>query len=449
MKVIFMVQLTNTLTGKKETFVPQNSQKVLMYVCGITPYDFAHIGHGRCYVTFDVVYRLLSFLGYEVIYARNFTDIDDKIIKRAHEEFGDKRQYQKITDRYIAAYQENMQQLNCKTVSHEPRVTDYIQEIIAFVQGLIAKGAAYEKNGSVYFRVRSFEEYGKFSKQSIDDLCAGARIAVDEEKEDVLDFALWKQDTEVGFASPWGHGRPGWHIECSAMVDAIFGQSIDLHGGGMDLIFPHHQNEIAQSQSLHAYPLATYWMHNAFVRINQEKMSKSLGNFFTLSDIFKEFDPMMLRFYFLKHYYRGPLDFSFDDVSSAGKAYKRLVTFFADVVIDDITDDIAKKNSTVQAMLQFLQDDFNTSGMFGVLFDALPELQQSADDASCVKYFIVHVLGLTLASLAEKEVAITPQIQALLDERQAARLAKDFKRADELRDALLALGVTPQDSKTK
>ena len=444
-----MVQITNTVTGKKETLQFTNNKKVLMYVCGITPYDFAHIGHGRCYVTFDVVYRLLEFLGYQVVYARNFTDIDDKIIKRAELEFGDKTAYKKITDKYIAAYEQDMAQLNCKAVTHEPRVTEYIEHIIAFVQGLIDKGAAYEKHGSVYFRVRSFPEYGKFSKQSLDDLCAGARIAVDEDKEDVLDFALWKKDDEVGVPSPWGKGRPGWHIECSAMVDAIFGQTIDIHGGGMDLIFPHHQNEIAQSESLHTYPLANYWMHNAFVRINQEKMSKSLGNFFTLQDIFKEFDPMIVRFYFVKHYYRGPLDFAFDDITAAGKAYKRLVAAFKDISIQGITAQVAQQNSIVAKMVACLQDDFNTSALFGVLFEALPELQASADDAACVKYFIIQVLGLTLAALPEKEVAITPEIQALLDERQQARQAKNFKRADEIRDELISRGVVLQDSKMK
>lgn len=444
-----MLRITNSLTGQKEPFQPTIPGKVKLYVCGITPYDFSHIGHGRCYVVFDMIYRYLSFLGFDVRYCRNFTDIDDKLLRKAEQEFNDASRYSEIAQRYIAAYHQDMQALNCLSPNHEPRVTQTIPQIIAFVQGLIANGSAYELDGSVYFRVRNFAEYGKLSKQDINDLRAGARIDVDDKKEDPLDFALWKADHEsVSFISPWGFGRPGWHIECSAMAHDYFQGAVDIHGGGMDLLFPHHENEIAQSESLYPAPFVKYWMHNAFVRINKEKMSKSLNNFFTLKDILKDFDPMVLRFYFMKHYYRGPLDFSIEDLQVAEKTYKRLVKEFAGVEVDLGADlESLKSNGVVQAMSDCLADDFNTSGLFGVLFESLDNLQHDAKAKAQVKYFLVQVMGLTLQPIAEKTVEVTDDIQKLIDARLQARADKNWKLADEIRDQLVALGVQVQDKK--
>lgn len=444
-----MLKITNSLTGKQEIFNPKHEGRVNLYVCGITPYDFAHIGHGRCYVTFDLLYRLLRFLDYDVTYCRNFTDIDDKLLLKAHEEFGDASRCKEVADRFIAAYHQDMKALNCIDPDYQPRVTEFIPQIIQFIQGLIDKGAAYEKNGSVYFKVRGAQNYGKLSKQEIDALCAGSRVHVDDEKEDPLDFALWKKDEpHVSFESPWGLGRPGWHIECSAMSRAIFKDTIDIHGGGMDLIFPHHENEIAQSEALYDEQFVNYWMHNAFVRINQEKMSKSLGNFFTLKQVFEQFDPMVIRFYFLKHHYRGPLDFAFDDIHAAEKAYKKLVSFFADVdipVLDDV--DTVANNLVVDKILDCLVDDMNTSGAFGVIFEKMPVLDNDSHAKALVKYFIVHVLGLTLKPLQEKHVEITHEIKQLMQAREEARLQKNWQKADAIRDQLRDLGVDIHDQK--
>lgn len=441
-----MLRITNSLTGQKEPFIPLIAGRVNLYVCGITPYDFSHIGHGRCYVVFDMVYRYLSFLGYHVAYCRNFTDIDDKLLAKAQAEFGDASRYAEIADRYITAYHKDMDTLNCLPPHHEPRVTETIPQIIEFVQGLIDNGSAYELDGSVYFRVRLFDGYGKLSKQDINDLRTGARVDVDTKKEDPLDFALWKADhPSVSYESPWGYGRPGWHIECSAMARDYFQNSLDIHGGGMDLIFPHHENEIAQSESLYPKPCVRYWMHNAFVRINKEKMSKSLDNFFTLQDIFKDYDPMVIRFYFLKHYYRGPLDFSFDDLQAAEKTYKRLINLFADTPEMKLQD--SKGEMVVQSMSDCLADDFNTSGLFGVLFESLEILEHSHRAKSAVKTFLVHVLGLPLLPMLEKKVQITPDIQMLIDARIQARFDKDWQKADEIRQKLQELGVELHDKK--
>lgn len=443
-----MMVFINTLTGKKESFVPQKANKVSLYVCGITPYDFAHIGHGRCYVTFDLIYRLLQFLGNRVVYCRNFTDIDDKILKRSLQELGDISRYPEITQKYIQAYEFDMQRLNCQTPEMQPRVTKMIPEIIAFVLGLIEKEIAYVHDGSVYFRVTKYKDYGKLSKQNIDQLLSGARVDVDECKENPLDFALWKRDDQIGFESPWGQGRPGWHIECSAMAQTAFGGTVDIHGGGMDLIFPHHENEIAQSESLYHRPFVRMWLHNAFVRINEEKMSKSLGNFFTLQDVFKTFDPMVIRFYFLKQHYRNPLDFSLLDVQATEKTYKRLVQLFIDVAIDDVDVNAVKNNEMVQEMLACLQDDVNTSGALGVLFEKIFLLNEEISK-KMVKYFLIHVFGLLLEPLQEQEVVMTEEIKALIEQREKARVEKNWKLADRLRDQLIELGVALHDQKLK
>ncbi len=443
-----MLQITNTMTGKKEIFTPIDPGKVLLYVCGITPYDFAHVGHGRVYVSFDVLYRLLMLLKYEVKYCRNFTDIDDKLINKAHKECGDGMRYADIATKFIHAYHEDMQKLNCLKPAYEPRVTETIPDIITFIKNLIAAGKAYEVDGDVYFSIPSFPAYGRLSKHNVDDLHAGARVEINEKKSNPLDFALWKKEEAHTFwQSPWGWGRPGWAIECSAMAVKYLGQHIDIHAGGQDLIFPHHENEIAQSEALYGHPFARYWMHNGFVTVSQEKMSKSLGNFFTLRQLFEQFDPMIVRYYILSHHYRAPMEFSFDDMKSLEKSYKKLCKFFETVQVGVYAADDVVTSAIVRKMLAFVSDDLNTPGMFGVLFESLDELKASTAEAVRVKAFMQQVMGLSLAVLPEKEVLITPEIEHLVSEREAARLAKDWKRADALRLQLQELGFDVQDKK--
>ncbi|HVW99488.1 MAG TPA: cysteine--tRNA ligase [Candidatus Babeliaceae bacterium] len=439
--------LTSTLSGKKDVFKPIYPQgPITLYVCGITPYDYAHVGHGRCYVTFDLLYRLLEHSGYKVLYCRNFTDIDDKLIAKAEKEFGDPLQYGKIAQRYVDAYNQDMKALACKDPVYEPRVTQVIPEIIAFIQELIATGHAYAIEGDVYFSIASFSDYGKLSKRSLDELLVGARVHVNEIKKNPLDFALWKAEAEgMYWESPWGWGRPGWHIECSAMARKFLGEHLDIHGGGMDLIFPHHENEIAQSESLVGCPFARYWIHNAFVRINQEKMSKSLGNFFTLRDVFAKFDPMVVRYTILQHHYRSPLDFSFEELESAQKSYQRLCKLFLDR--SELVSSGQLYSSVAQSMLAMLYDDLNTPGMFGIVFENFRKLQDDVQLRREVYTILNSVLGLTLQPLAEKVIEITPEIQALMDEREAARMAKDWSRADKIRAQLKSLGVEVSDKK--
>jgi cysteinyl-tRNA synthetase len=444
-----MLQLTNTLSGKIELFKPLNSPKVLLYVCGITPYDYAHIGHGRVYVTFDMLFRLLSYLGYEVTYCRNFTDIDDKLMARAQKEYDNELRFKEIADFYINAYQEDMKALDCQPPTYQPCVTDNIDAIILFIKELINAGKAYVVDGDVYYSIKTFPSYGKLSKRNIDDLLAGARVAVNEKKKDPLDFALWKSESEGAYwQSPWGWGRPGWHIECSALARLYLGDTIDIHGGGMDLIFPHHENEIAQTEGLTDLPFARLWMHNAFVRINQEKMSKSLGNFFTLKDVFKEHDPMVVRFLYLQHQYRNPLDFSFEELVNARKTYQRLCTLLeGSPVAPQAQVKELPLDSIPQRMLDFLLHDLNTPGMFGVVFENIKAIQEDPRLKAQVKMILKEILGLELQPLEEKKVTITPEIEALLAAREEARAKKDWAQSDALRDQLKALGVEVQDKK--
>lgn len=444
-----MLYLTNSLTGRKEEFKSITPGRVLMYVCGVTPYDHAHVGHGRCYITFDVLFRLLKFLNYDVVYCRNFTDIDDKILNKAESEFGDRQRYKDITARYIESYHRDMQKLNCLPPTYEPRVTETIDAIIKFIEGLVAEGKAYAVDGDVYFRINTFPEYGKLSKHKLEDLRAGERVEVNSKKEDPLDFALWKSEPNGTFwKSPWGYGRPGWHIECSAMASQYLAPHIDIHAGGLDLMFPHHENEIAQSEALQGAPFSHYWVHNGFVQVNKEKMSKSLGNFFTLQDVFKQFDPMVVRYYILTHQYRTPLDFSFDDMKATQKSYQRLCRIFEHVKpMSDFSYDAVKDIPIMQELLKFLCDDMNTPGMFGVLFEKLSEIQENAHLAQIIKSFLVDILGLRMEPLAEREVAITPEIQALIDERNKARADKNWARADEIRDQLQKMGIDLKDKR--
>ncbi len=451
-----MLTFTNTLTGKKEPFIPAVDKLVKLYVCGITPYDYAHLGHGRCYVTFDLLFRLLESLGYNVTYCRNFTDIDDKLLARAEKELGDSNAYEVIATRFINAYHEDMAALNCLPPTYEPRVTTNIPEIIAFIKDLIKLNKAYVSNSDVYFSIDSYPEYGKLSKRNLEDLRAGARVAIRENKKNPLDFALWKSEPQGSFwESPWGWGRPGWHIECSALAYKYLGNPIDIHGGGMDLIFPHHENEIAQSEARFGPPFARYWIHNAFVQVEKEKMSKSLGNFFTLKEIFTNYHPQLIRFYFLNHHYRAPMDFSFEDISSLQKTYQRLSTLFSHEInsckqlyTNKLRIEQLDKAPTIyQKMVDFISDDLNTPGMFGVLFEHFSAIQKDQDLRAQVYQLMCSLLGLTFEPLPEKEIAITPKIQKLLDEREAARKAKDWKRSDELRAQLEALGIEVKDKK--
>ncbi len=444
-----MLKVTNTVTGKKEQFESLVPNKVSMYVCGVTPYDRAHIGHGRCYVAFDLLYRFLRFIGYEVTYVRNFTDIDDKLLHRAERDFGDKFRYTEIANACIKSYHADMTALNCVNPDVEPHVTEHIPLIIDFIEQLIETGHAYASQGDVYFDVRSFPAYGKLSKQNINDLLVGARIDVNDKKRDALDFALWKSEAEGEFwQSPWGYGRPGWHIECSSLASRYLGQQIDIHGGGLDLIFPHHENEIAQSEGLYNKFFARYWVHNGLVNMGREKMSKSLGNIFMLEDAFKQINPMVLRFYFLSHHYRAPLEFSLESLQASLKGYQRLInTFGCATEHAELDYNTMKTMPIIAEMLEFLSDDLNTSGMFGLVFEHIRDLSQDVMQANAVKLILQKVLGLTLEPLAEKVVEITPEIQQLLDAREEARLTKNWKRADEIRDQLQQCGVEVQDKK--
>lgn len=445
------ISLTNTLSRKKELFSPADANKVKLYVCGITPYDYSHLGHGRAYINFDLLVRLLKFLGHNVTFVRNFTDIDDKIINKAIQE-GIPDGFRTIAERYIDAYHQDMYQLNCLTPNYEPRVTQYIPEIIDFISKLIDKGHAYVIESDVYFNIASFPAYGKLSGKKLEDLAAGVRVEVDARKKNPGDFALWKGNEEEKFwSSPWGYGRPGWHIECSVMANALLGETLDIHGGGQDLMFPHHENEIAQSECLHNTPLSHFWLHNAFININKEKMSKSLGNFLTLRDTFKTFDPMVIRFFMLQHHYRTPIDFNDEDVQAAQIAYKRIVASMQEIDIpDDETDsylNIVMTHPITKAMLEALCDDLNTPKFLGLVFENLKQCDNQT--AVLVKILLQSILGLTLKPLEEKMVIITPEIQELIDARQAARAAKDWARADALRDQLTELGVEVQDKKNQ
>lgn len=438
------MEFTNTLTGKKEEI--SVAQPIKMYVCGVTPYDDTHIGHGRCYVSFDLLKRVLTFSGREVVYCRNFTDIDDKTMNRAEKELGDRLRFKEIADRYIHNFHEDISRLNCLSPDYEPRVTDNIPQIITFIQELIDKGCAYQAGNDVYFRIKTFPDYGKLSKQKIEDLHAGARVDVNDHKENPLDFALWKGEPEGEFwKSPWGYGRPGWHIECSVLARIHLGEHIDIHGGGLDLIFPHHENEIAQSESLFGEPFSRMWMHNGMITINKEKMSKSLGNFFFLRDVYKQFDPMVIRYFFLTHHYRMPVEFNFDVLNSAQKSYERLINLCN---VDCTGIDVATyKSEIIDRMITYLEDDLNTPGLLGVLFENFSTIAQNKNELAAVKNILMNVLGLTLQPLPVQEVELTPEIQALIDERNKARREKNWKRSDELRDQLKAMGVDVQDEK--
>ncbi len=465
------LRVFNTSTGQKEEFIPFREGQVGMYVCGVTVYDYCHVGHARAAIVFDTVYRYLQHLGYAVNYVRNFTDIDDKIINRANEEnIG----WQEVTEKYIQAFYEDMGQLNIADPTTEPRATDYIEGMLDMVSSLIEQGKAYEAEGDVYFSVRKFREYGKLSGRNLDDLKAGARVEPGEHKRDPLDFALWKKSKpgEPSWDSPWGPGRPGWHIECSAMSRHFLGTQFDIHGGGKDLVFPHHENEIAQSQGCSGTPPVKYWLHNGFVNINEEKMSTSLGNFFTVRDILKRYHPEVLRLFLLSHHYRGPIDFADSYLNDAEKMLDRFYEFFAvaQKKRGDLNTEEGRSQPFIRKIEEAMNDDFNTAVALAHMNEELRNLNKTMTDlnqqnsgwsgfdqaAAALKYacrllgFLYHepkdYKARVLATKKETMGLDVSQIEALIEQRKAAREAKDWAKADECRDALTALGVVLEDT---
>jgi cysteinyl-tRNA synthetase len=443
------IRLYNTLSKKKEVFLPTvggfnplKEKKVLLYGCGVTPYDFSHIGHGRSYVFVDLLVRFLRFSGYSVKYVRNVTDIDDKLLRKA-KEAGDMMGYTSLAQKFTDQYRKEMGLLNNFVPDAEPKVTENIPQIIDFIKKLVEKDIAYVINHDVYFDVTKYESYGELSGKNLEDLQAGARVAVDERKKNPADFVLWKgNEDELFWKSPWGYGRPGWHIECSALAKEYLGESIDIHCGGSDLIFPHHENERAQSESLFKKQFVRYWVHNALLNIDKEKMSKSLGNILSLQEIFAKYDPMILRYYFLQHHYRTPIDFTFDRLASAQVAYKKLVKVFEGV---KNLSKISQDNEIVQSMIDALADDLNSPKVLGILFENLSIIRDDENLAQSVKFFLQNVFGLTFHPIAEEKLEITPEIEELVRKREEARSEKNWAVADQIRDQLRDLGVDVQD----
>ncbi|RTL07226.1 cysteine--tRNA ligase [Candidatus Dependentiae bacterium] len=444
-----MLHITNTMTGKKQP-VQANNKNLSLYVCGITPYASAHIGHGRCYISFDLLFRLLTFLQYKVTYCRNITDIDDKLLHAAEAKYGDKMRYQEIATYFFDQFKKQMSLLNIKNPTVEPRVTEHIQDIIAFIDVLIEKGHAYQIDGDVYFAINTYPAYGSLSGQKTEHMLAGARVEVNDKKKNPLDFVLWKGEQTGFWPSPWGNGRPGWHIECSAMAAHFFGDRLDIHAGGLDLIFPHHENEKAQSESRFGVSFADCWMHNGLVTVNHEKMSKSVGNFITLEEVTATYHPMVVRYYFLTFHYKAPAEFNNEGLDSAFKTYERLVQWASPVWNknpSNITCSIMKKHSLTQKLLSALCDDLNTPAFLGILFENLKLITQDTQLHQTVVAFIQTVLGLDLAALPEKELVLTAEIKDLIAQREKARALKDWKKADALRELLLAKGYVVQDKK--
>lgn len=481
------IRIYNTLSKRKETFTPLQPGHVHMYVCGITAYDLCHVGHARSAIVFDVIFRYLKYSGFDVVCVRNFTDVDDKIIKRAQEEGTDS---QTIAERYIEAFYVDMDRLGVARPTHEPRATEFIAEMIGLIETLIEKGYAYKADGDVYFAVEKFPEYGKLSKRNLDDMIAGARVAVEANKRNPMDFALWKASKpgEPAWPSPWGEGRPGWHIECSAMSTRYFGSSFDIHGGGKDLIFPHHENEIAQSEAAYGTNFAKYWVHNGFVNIDQEKMSKSLGNFFTIRQVLEQYQPEVLRLFLLSSHYRSPVDFSAESMAEAERGLERLYHTIGQVeervgslagqgpLPDSGEPEFQSLRDKIEELPRQFQsemdDDFNTAAAVGHLFDLnravnrfldnlerkpTPEektllaqgtnrlrecaavlglLQQSPQD------FFRERNRLALAALGFSE----EEVERLIAERAEARKEKDWARADEIRDTLAGMSISLEDT---
>ncbi len=457
------MQVYNTLTNRKEEFVPIEPGKVRMYVCGPTVYNFFHIGNARPFVVFDTLRRYFKYRGYEVKFVQNFTDVDDKIINRAKEEGITAPE---VSEKYIKEYFNDAEALNVIKADVHPKVSEHIPEIIEFVQTLIDKGYAYEADGDVYYSTRKFKEYGKLSGQNIDDLESGARIAIGEVKEDPLDFALWKarkEESEIAWESPWGMGRPGWHIECSTMAKKHLGETIDIHGGGQDLTFPHHENEIAQSEACNGVPFAHYWMHNGYINVDGKKMSKSLGNFFTVRDIREQYSGDVIRFFLLSGHYRSPINFSDTLMEQSKQGYERIATAIetleflmkngSDEAMENEAEMLAALDKHRDRFIEVMDDDLNTADGIAAVFELVSDINLAVKDGASKSYAkgalakvkeLTDVLGIFGGD--DEEEGLGDDIQALIDERQAARKEKNWARADEIRDQLAAMGITLKDT---
>jgi len=456
------IQIYNTLTRSKEPFVPLEEGKVKMYVCGPTVYNYIHIGNARPVIVFDTVRRYLEYRGYEVNFVSNFTDVDDKIIKAARDLGED---VSELTERFINAYFEDVTALGCNKADVHPKVTDHIEDIVEFVQVLVDKGYAYESQGDVYYRTKKFEGYGKLSSQSTDELIVGARIEEGNKKENSLDFVLWKaaKEGEISWDSPWGHGRPGWHIECSVMVREHLGDTIDIHAGGQDLAFPHHENEIAQSEAMTGKQFARYWMHNGYINIDNEKMSKSLDNFVLVNDIRKTVDPKVLRFFMLSVHYRHPINFSQELVENASNGLNRILTAYNNLKhrLESSTNLVEHNKVWApkinECKVQFetsMDDDFNTANGIASIFELvslanvylLEENTESAVIEQFVSTFeeLMDVLGLSVSD--DQNDLLNATIEDLIEERLEARRNRDFSRSDEIRDELKVQGIQLEDT---
>ena len=449
------MRLHNSYTNQLEEFKPIEENKVKMYVCGPTVYDYAHLGHARCYITWDVLYRYLKFRGYDVTYCRNVTDVDDKILKKAEKEG---KTPEEVSQYWYKQFTNSMNALHNLKPDIEPFATRTIGEMISIIKDLIKNDYAYEAGGDVYFRVKKFPKYGYLSKQPIDQLESGARIEVGELKEDPLDFALWKRDEKFGYNSPWGVGRPGWHIECSAMSRKFLGKTIDIHAGGADLIFPHHENEIAQSECANGCKFVNYWLHNGFVTINKEKMSKSLGNFLTIDDLLKKYDANTIRFFILTNHYRMPVEFSDEALSSAQAGVKRLMNAKQTKINEDL--DITQTES-YKEFVEAMDDDLNTSKALAILFDLANRANKDEKDAFTILYKLASVLGFSFekAALSDDELQKAVEhvsqvlgekfanIDDLIEYRKKAREEKNWAVADKIRVALDECGILVKDSK--
>ena len=460
------MRLYNTMSKSKEEFVPLEEGKVKMYVCGPTVYNFIHIGNARPMIVFDTVRRYFEYKGYDVNFVSNFTDVDDKIIKKANEEGVSAEE---ISKRYIEECKKDMNGMNIEPATTNPLATEEIPGMVDMIQTLIDKGYAYEKNGTVYYRTRQFKDYGKLSHKNLDDLRSGERsllVTGEEEKEDPLDFVLWKpkKEGEPAWPSPWSDGRPGWHIECSEMSKKYLGEQIDIHAGGEDLVFPHHENEIAQSEAANGKEFAKYWLHNAFLNIDNHKMSKSLGNFRTVRDIAEKYDLQVLRFFMLSAHYRSPLNFSAELMEASKNGLERIVNAAdnlkyllsnakTDVMTEDEKAAFEKTEEFVKDFERAMEDDFNTADAIAAIFDLVKYINTQTDENSSKEYLqnlldrlvkLADVLGLIVD---KKEEVLDEEIEKLIEERQAARKAKDFARADAIRDELLAKGIILKDTR--
>lgn len=459
------MKIYNTMTRKKEEFIPLEEGKVKMYVCGPTVYNFIHLGNARPFTVFDTLRRYFEYRGYEVTYVQNFTDVDDKIIKRSHEEGISPEE---VAEKYIKEYFTDCDGLGIKRATVHPQVTDNIKEIISFIQDLIDKGYAYESEGDVLFRTREFKEYGKLSHQNIEELELGARIDVDDKKEDPLDFVLWKakKDGEPGWKSPWGEGRPGWHIECSVMSSRYLGNTIDIHAGGQDLQFPHHENEIAQSECRNGHVFAKYWMHNGYINVDGEKMSKSLGNFFTVREIADKYDLGLVRFFLLSTHYRNPVNFSDTILDQAKAGLERLTNARdnAEFIMSKLEDikmsteeaKLAEElNSYRDKFIEAMDDDLNTSDAISVIFELAKFMNTNISDKSSKEFIglnldlfneLTGVLNIANKSVEEND-DLTKTVEEMIEKRAQAKKNKDFALADKIREDLLEMGIVIEDTR--